>query len=214
MDSFDTDLPASYALADWRRRIGDLYRDIRAIDDAEAAWRFWRLTRMEMFRSHPMSPVSPETRAKFAAIPVYAYDPDLRFTVGLRDAEGDALDFDLGADGEMRATPLALTDGLKPVLGSELTLYWIGGYGGGLFLPFKDATAGTETYGGGRYLLDAIKGADLGPARDGGGIVLDFNFAYNPSCAVNPAYVCPLSPPENTLPEAVRGGEKDPDFAS
>ena len=88
----------------------------------------------------------------------------------------------------------------------ELELYWLVAYGGGLFVPFADATAGDETYGAGRYLLDTVKGADLG-ARDGG-LVLDFNLAYNPSCSYDPRWVCPLSPPENRLPVAVRAGEQ------
>jgi uncharacterized protein len=87
----------------------------------------------------------------------------------------------------------------------ELSLYWLEGYGGGVFLPFADATGGRETYGGGRYLLDTVKGADLGEVD--GRIVLDFNFAYNPSCSYDPRWVCPLSPPENRLAVAVRAGE-------
>jgi uncharacterized protein (DUF1684 family) len=87
----------------------------------------------------------------------------------------------------------------------ELSLYWLEGYGGGIFLPFADTTRGSETYGGGRYLLDTVKGADLGEAD--GQLVLDFNFAYNPSCAYDPRWVCPLSPPENRLDVAVRAGE-------
>ena len=88
----------------------------------------------------------------------------------------------------------------------ELSLYWLDGYGGGVFLPFADATRGGETYGGGRYLLDTVKGADLGEAD--GRLVLDFNFAYNPSCSYDPRWVCPLSPPENRLDTAVRAGER------
>ena len=102
---------------------------------------------------------------------------------------------------------MAQTQGLEEFLGVELTLWWIGGYGGGLFLPFTDGTSGQETYGGGRYLLDAIKGADLGLSH-GGRLILDFNFAYTPSCALNPAYVCPLSPPENRVPIELRAGER------
>ena len=87
-----------------------------------------------------------------------------------------------------------------------LDLYWLDGYGGGVFLSFADATSGHETYGACRYLLDTVKGSDLGE-RDGR-LVLDFNFAYNPSCAYDPRWVCPLAPPGNRLPVAVRGGER------
>ncbi len=89
-----------------------------------------------------------------------------------------------------------------------LELYWLGGYGGGLFVPFRDATGGAESYGGGRYLLDTVKGADLGLA--GGRLIFDFNFAYNPSCCYDPGWVCPLSPPANRLVVAVRAGERLP----
>jgi uncharacterized protein (DUF1684 family) len=81
---------------------------------------------------------------------------------------------------------------------------------GGVFLPFVDATSGTETYGGGRYLLDTIKGADLGAVGSDGTLVLDFNFSYFPSCAYSSRYVCPLAPSGNRLSGAVRAGERHP----
>ena len=73
------------------------------------------------------------------------------------------------------------------------------GYAGGLFVPFRDATNGTETYGAGRYLVDAAKSADLGGDPAAGTLVLDFNFAFQPSCAFDPRWACPLAPPENRL---------------
>ncbi len=112
-----------------------------------------------------------------------------------------------GGDGAIRMQPFARSGGLERRLGGELTLYWLGGYGGGVFLPFKDASCGRATYGGGRYLLDTIKGADLGTATDGR-VILDFNFAYNPSCAYSDRWTCPLAPPDNVLPTAVRSGER------
>jgi uncharacterized protein (DUF1684 family) len=89
-----------------------------------------------------------------------------------------------------------------------LSLFWMDGYAGGLFLPFRDATSGAATYAAGRYLLDTAKSADLGgdPAR--GSLILDFNFAYQPSCAFDPRWACPLAPPENRLDLAVRAGER------
>ena len=91
-----------------------------------------------------------------------------------------------------------------------LTLYWLDGYGGGLFLPFADATsgattAGAATYGGGRYLLDTAKGADLGSRR--GRLILDFNFAYHPSCVYSDHWSCPLAPTTNRLNIAIGSGE-------
>jgi uncharacterized protein (DUF1684 family) len=114
---------------------------------------------------------------------------------------------DLGRDGLMSLTPFARTKGLAQKFGSELTMYWIEGYGGGVFLPFKDATTGAETYGGGRYLLDTIKGADLG-CTSHGRTILDFNFAYYPSCEYSDLWICPLAPAENVLPATIRGGER------
>ena len=95
-----------------------------------------------------------------------------------------------------------------------LELYWLEGYGGGLFLPFRDGTSGKATYGAGRYLLDTVKGADLGgdldPVTGRGTLVADLNFAYNPSCAYDPAWMCPLAPPGNTVAEPVAAGELYP----
>ena len=85
--------------------------------------------------------------------------------------------------------------------------FWLDAYGGGLFVPFRDATCGAETYGGGRYLLDTAKAADLG-ADGAGNLILDFNFAYDPACAWDAAWACPLAPPGNRLEVAVRAGER------
>lgn len=85
-------------------------------------------------------------------------------------------------------------------------MYWLEAYGGGVFLPLADATSGHETYGGGRYLLDTVKGSDLG--GEDGRLVLDFNFAYNPSCAYDPRWACPLTPPANRLGAGIRAGER------
>ena len=95
---------------------------------------------------------------------------------------------------------------LKPIQPARLAVYWLEGYGGGIWLPFTDATSGAETYGGGRYLYDTIKGADLGAGERE--MVLDFNYAYNPSCAYDERWSCPLSPPENRLAFAVPAGER------
>ncbi len=75
-----------------------------------------------------------------------------------------------------------------------------------MFLPFRDSSNGRQTFGGGRYLYDTIKGADLGVGPDE--MLLDFNYAYNPSCAYNSHWVCPLAPIENQLPFSVEAGEK------
>lgn len=198
---------AYITLWDWRQRVTALYATVRATPDSQAAWTEWRHERDTLFRSHPQTPL--DDPAAFDALPFFPYDPALRFLVTLEPAEGETVLLPAGDDGEVRAVPFARTQGLADVLGAELTAYWLQGYGGGVFLPFADATSGQETYGGGRYLLDTIKGADLGTAPDGR-TVLDFNFSYNPSCAYSPRWTCPLSPRANRLPRPVRGGERVP----
>jgi uncharacterized protein len=195
-------------LWDWRRRVADLYHDVRVHKHAPTAWRHWCETRLGLFRDHPQSPVEAAQRADCDGPQMFPYDPALRLEVRLAAAAPERLTLGTGADGDTRMRAFARTDGLQGRLGGELTLYWIEGYGGGVFLPFGDATNGAETYGGGRYLLDAIKGADLGGVRPDGTLLLDFNFAYAPSCAYSPRYVCPLAPAGNRLPGAVRAGER------
>ena len=89
---------------------------------------------------------------------------------------------------------------------ARLAVYWLNEYAGGIFIPFRDATSGTETYGGGRYLWDSGKGADLG--ADGDELVIDFNYAYHPSCVYDPVWNCPLAPPENRLTVPIHAGER------
>ena len=194
-------------LWDWRRQVADLYAAIRANPDQKVAWRHWRDVRDRLFRSHPQTPI--ELGTPFTALPYFPYDPALRFLVALESLDGPEEAFPAGVDGDLRMRPFARTSGLRDALGGELTAYWLLGYGGGVFLPFADATSGRNTYGAGRYLLDTIKSADLGATPDGR-TVLDFNFAYNPSCAYSPRYVCPLAPRANRLPVPVRAGEQMP----
>ena len=199
---------ASLELWDWRRRVADAYAAVRAEPDRQRAWLHWRSVRDAMFRDHPQSPI--EAQAEFTGLEFFQYDPALVFHVKHRlidDAPTET--FPAGFDGELRMRPFARSEGLQAALGGELTFYWLLGYGGGVFLPFADATSGRSTYGAGRYLLDTIKGADLGCTTDGR-TVLDFNFAYNPSCAYSPRYVCPLAPAANRLPAAIRAGERAP----
>ncbi len=196
------------SLHDWRRTVADLYAAVRAMPEREG-WAHWRSVRDRLFRQHPQSPLAASRRAQFRGIDCFAYDPALRFTVGLGSAiDRETIALEAGKDGTVTLIPFALTIGLEPALGKELTLYWIEGYGGGVFLPFGDATNGRESFAGGRYLLDTIKSADLGSSADGR-LILDFNFAYYPSCAYSEAWVCPLSPIENRLPVAIRGGERN-----
>ena len=136
---------------------------------------------------------------------VAPYDPALRFEVTLDpDVEPQRLEVPTATDGVVPFERIGVLH--LPGLG-DLDAWWLDSYGGGLFVPVKDAGAGRETYGGGRYLLDTVKGADLGGDVRAGQLVVDLNFAYNPSCAYDPAWTCPLAPPGNTLAVPVQGGE-------
>ena len=216
-------------LADWRRRIADLYAAVRTESraDPEAAWRRWRETREALFRTHPQSPVPAAERAEFRARH-WPYDPRLRFeatveaddaaaaghggSAGTSPAEpfggGFVLSLPISTGGEESFTRIGFVELAFPAGSRRLGLYWMAGYAGGLFLPFRDGTSGRETYGAGRYLLDAAKSADLGPGAGPGNLVLDFNFAFQPSCAFDPRWSCPLAPPENRLDLRVEAGER------
>lgn len=188
-------------LLDWRRRTGDLYAHVRAADPGPMPWRRWRAGRDALLRTHPQSPVPAARRAAFTAMPFFDHDPAMRFVVDVEPFGGEVV----GDVVPMR--PVGLVD----VLGATLTVYWLEGYAGGLFLPFTDATNGRSTYGGGRYLLDTAKGADLGSVD--GRLVLDFNYAFHPSCAHDPTWTCPLAPEQNRLPLEVAAGERLPSGA-
>jgi uncharacterized protein (DUF1684 family) len=201
-------------LADWRREVGALYVEVRrrSVEDPVAAHRYWRESRARLFRQHPQSPVPRADRDGFVA-QHFAYDPALRFEVVLQPAPPSlpgALALELPNSG---ADTLAFSRLGKVVIpfadrSRSLSVFWMTGYAGGLFLPFRDATNGIETYGAGRYLVDAAKSADLGGDPASGSLILDFNFAFQPSCAFDPQWACPLAPPENRLDIPIRAGER------
>jgi len=195
-------------LLDWRRRVAELYTAVRRDANPEAAWKLWRQTRDTLFANHPQTPLEAGARARNVGLSYFDYHPGFRFEVTLEAVPRvEAYVALTGPGGTLPITGFALTRGLEKTLGSELTLYWLEGYGGGVFLPFLDATSGDTTYGGGRYLLDSIKGADLGHTKEGA-LILDFNFAYNPSCSYADRWACPLAPVENRLTAAVEAGER------
>ncbi|MDQ1620479.1 MAG: uncharacterized protein QOE19_3048 [Actinomycetota bacterium] len=198
----------SLSLLDWRRRVHALYAEVRAHPDPAAAHDLWRRGRDDLFATHPDTPLLPDDRASFTGLPIAPYDPALRFEARVDgDVEPRRFEVPTATDGVVPFSRIGAVH--LPGLG-DLDVWWLDSYGGGIFLPVKDALAGHETYGGGRYLLDTVKGADLGGDVRGGVLVVDLNFAYNPSCAYDPAWVCPLAPPGNTLAAPVRGGELMP----
>jgi uncharacterized protein (DUF1684 family) len=194
-------------LLDWKRRVFELYAEVRAASDPAAAWMHWRAARDELFASHPQSPLTAEARSSFTGLPYFDHDPSARVLAALEPAEPEHYDIGTSDGGSYGFTRFGVAR--FSLQGRDLALeaYWLDGYGGGVFLPFRDATAGRETYGAGRYLLDTVKGSDLGTAPDGR-MVLDFNFSYNPSCAYDPRWACPLAPPPNRLDVPVRAGER------
>ncbi|WP_047866483.1 DUF1684 domain-containing protein [Rubrobacter aplysinae] len=194
-------------LLDYRRRVAEMYARACSPERDEAArLTEFRRERDELFRHHSQSPLPEEDRAGFQGLDYHPYDPALRYTLRVEEAEPETLALDLDGDGTTRLRRFGRVGFELGGAEVSLSLFWIEGYGGGLLLPFRDATSGRESYGGGRYVLDTIKHADLG--AEAGGLVVDFNYAYNPSCAYNPLWDCPLPPPENHLPVAVTAGEK------
>jgi uncharacterized protein (DUF1684 family) len=185
-------------LLDWKRRVFALYAEVRAAEP-EAGHRRWREVRDELFRDHPQSP-----RPGFEGLDYFPYNPAWRVLAEVVPAPPETR-LIAGSGPE----PVTFTRFATAQFGDhELELFWLEAYGGGLFLPFRDATSPAETYGAGRYLLDTVKGSDLGEV--GGKLVLDFNFAYNPSCAYDSKWACPLAPPANRLSVPIRAGELNP----
>jgi uncharacterized protein (DUF1684 family) len=202
----------SLRLLSWRRAVAALYAEVRAADDPGSAHETWRAGRDALFATHPDSPLLPADREGFTGLRVAPYDAALRFEVAADpDVDPHRLEVATATDGTVPFERVAVLR--MPGLGS-LDVWWLDSYGGGIFVPVKDALAGRETYGAGRYLVDTVKGADLGgdidPSTGRGSLVVDLNFAYNPSFAYDPAWMCPLAPPGNVLAAEVRAGELYP----
>jgi len=193
MDSKDFSTLEEYSrivmrLSEWRERL-----------ERERKQKNW------FFAVNARSPIPPEKRDDFNGLDYYPPNPDYRIELKLHEYE------------EKKTLKMATTSGEEQEYirwgefqfkldGKEhrLHAYKRDPKEQRLFVPFRDATSGKETYGAGRYL-------DLEPKRhyvDEGKWILDFNESYNPFCAYNKAYTCPLTPPENWLDSSVRAGEK------
>jgi uncharacterized protein (DUF1684 family) len=191
----------SLTLLDWRRQVTALYATVRAAGSPESGWQLWTSGRARLFRDHPDSPL-----ARGSALPAYCpYDPSMRFEVPVLAADPERVEQTTGTDGVVPLERIGRVD--LPDLGN-LDVWWLASYAGGLFLPMRDRTCGRESYGGGRYLLDTAKGADLGGNADR--LVVDLNFAYNPSCAYDSSWACPMPPAGNRLEVPVYAGELAP----
>ena len=176
-------------------------------------WGRWCAARDELFRSHPQSPVPASDRDAFKGLDYFDYNPSMRVLAPVEPTEPQTYNIATSGDGGAYTfTRFGVAAFELAGSAQTLELYWLEGYGGGLFLPFRDVTSGKQTYGAGRYLFDTVKGADLGSR--GEDLVLDFNFAYNPSCSYDPRWVCPLAPPPNRLAVPVEAGERTTSTAS
>ncbi len=204
-------------LYDYRCQVAASYRERNqaalAGEDPVLTLHRFRQERDDLFASHPQSALDEEQKRHFQGLRYFPYNPAMRFSVAVNtNVAPKSQVIAMDAQQSMTMTTIGQVpftiDG-EPV---ALSLYWLDIYGGGLFLPFRDTTCPQESYGGGRYLFDTIKGSSPVPVSGEQGwkrIMLDFNYAYNPSCAYNVRWVCPLAPAENVLSVAIRAGEKN-----
>jgi uncharacterized protein (DUF1684 family) len=202
-------------LYDYRCRVADMYRKrMRAMlagENADTVLQRFRVARDELFAKHPQSALDEEQKRSFQGLRYFPYNPAMCVVADI-DTNVEPVQLTVAMNAEESMT-MTTAGRLRFAIEGEvvaLSLYWLNIYGGGLFLPFRDTTSPAESYGGGRYLFDTIKGSDFLPAPGALGnerILLDFNYAYNPSCAYNDRWVCPLAPAENRLKVPIRAGE-------
>jgi len=202
-------------LYDYRCRVAAMYRErtqaYLAGEDDEGVLRHFREARDDLFANHPQSALDEEQRKNFLGLRYFPYNPAMLFIVEVdTDVEPVRQQVVMNADESMTMTTVGRLHFAVEGQQADLSVYWLEVYGGGLFLPFRDTTCPAESYGGGRYLFDTIKGSEFLPVpgiKNFKRIVLDFNYAYNPSCAYNYRWICPLAPMENRLNVAIRAGE-------
>lgn len=200
------DITAAHQLTDWRRSMARLYEQVRGAPDPQTGHELWRAGRDELFRHHPQSPLPARDPMRRSGIPYWPYRAELRLQLPIAPVDEPLrYEVDTGIDGVTVLEQLG-TVRLPDPLAATIAVWWLPQYGGGLFLPLRDGTAGDTSYGAGRYLLDTAKSADLGGTQDGLGV--DLNFLYHPSCRYDPSWVCPLAPPENRISAPVEAGER------
>jgi len=185
-------------LTDYRAAVARMY-----LEDTDL--KEFRARRDVLFGTHPQSAIPAGERAAFTGLRYFPPNDAAIVEADLRPADGE-IDIDTGGEDGIVHYRRA---GILETPYGELSLWWISAYGGGLFLPVRDGTAGKGSYGGGRYLTDTVKGTHgrgLLPLSDGR-VRLDFNYLYNPSCAYDDAWLCPLAPPENQVSPPIEAGE-------
>lgn len=158
----------------------------------------YRANKDQFLSTDAHSPLPFEYRHSFSGLPYFDWNPNLIFTADLVAADGAEIKIET-SDGTDRIYRRAASVTLE-IAGSPQTLALYDTGHPGLFLPFRDATSGRETYGGGRYL-------DLDPAENGT-VTIDFNLAYSPFCAYDDRYSCALPPTENWMSVLIEAGEK------
>lgn len=191
-------------LWDYRRRVHDMYHRVRESGAGQETWTDWVVARDALFASHPQSPV--EDREAFAGLPYFDYDSRWRTTGRFTAVDDQTTILDHSGKGSTRFLTIGIVAFELAGRDCRLEVLWLDAYGGGIFIPFRERSNGGATYGGGRYLLDTVKGADLGHVSDR--IILDFNYAYHPSCVHSYRWSCPLAPPANQLELVVEAGER------
>ncbi len=202
-------------LYDYRCRVAAMYRErnraLLAGEDAAAVLHHFREQRDQLFAQHPQSALDEEQRSSFSGLRYFPYNPAGCFEADIDIyVEPRRMDVTMNASETMTMTTVGRVHFMVGNEAATLSLYWLEIYGGGLFLPFRDTTSPAQSYGGGRYLFDTIKGSDFlfAPGTQGQQrILLDFNYAYNPSCAYNYRWTCPLAPAENRLSVPIHAGE-------
>jgi len=206
-------MPTYFDLYDYRSRTTTLYHErnsaLLAGEDAATVLQRFHKGKDNLFATHPQSALDEVQRRVFMGLHYFSYNPAMRFTVKIdTHVEPNRQEVVMNATESMGMETVGRVYFVveqKPV---TLSIYWLDIYGGGLFLPFRDTTCPKESYGGGRYLFDTIKGSNFLTTENANQIILDFNYAYNPSCAYNDAWTCPLAPLENRLDVPIPAGEK------
>lgn len=166
----------------------------------------FRTRRNAFFREHESSPLTQAQRKTFQGLNYYDENPDLNLTLEIdHTGEGVGERIQVGTlSGDVkeyiRAGRVTFDVDGEPVTLSVFRDVERGRY----FLPFRDGTAGSETYAVGRYLDPK--------ARPDGRLVVDFNLAYNPHCAYNSGWACPIPPFENITKVPIRAGERNPEL--
>ncbi len=200
------ELETALQLADWRRRVADLYARVRATPTPAEGWTLWVEERARLFLHHPQSPIPAPARTAENLPRYFDYDESMRVVARLEAVEPQPLMLPGSRDETFGASRVGRARFALDGEACSVDAYWLDGYAGGLYISVRDTTSGVETYGAGRYVIDGAKGADLGASEDG--LVIDFNFAYQPSCSYDPRWSCPLAPPQNRLGVALRAGER------